>query len=152
MRPNFKKRFRTQGAKHNMKQVLAIIACGAIILCGACNRQTKDEKFHQDFLQFTQKECPKFVDPCTRLDSARYDIGSHTVYYHYTVQDVLDNDSIYTEELISAFQEDILKGLKNSIPLKIYKDEGIAFHYDYRSLKTGKMLLELDFTKEDYGN
>lgn len=135
-----------------MNKVLAILCLGAVILCGACKRETKDEKFQQDFLQFTQKECPKYVDPCTRLDSAYYDIGSKTISYHYTVQDDLDNDSIYTEELIDAFRENILKGLKNSIPMKPYKDESITFRYDYRSITTGKMLLDLTFTKEDYGN
>jgi len=132
-----------------MNKVFALL-CLALLVCGACKRETKDEKFQQDFLQFTQKECPKFVDPCTRLDSACYDIGSRTISYHYTVRDALDNDSIYTEELKDAFSDNILKGLKNSIPMKPYKDEGISFCYDYRSITTGKILFELTFTKEDY--
>ena len=134
-----------------MNKILAVF-CLALFVCGACKRETKDEKFRRDFQQFTQKECPKFVDPCTRLDSACYDIGSRTISYHYTVQDDLDNDSIYTEELVDKFRENILKGLKNSIPMKPYKDESITFRYDYRSITTDKMLLEMTFTKEDYGN
>ena len=119
-------------------------------MLGGCKRETKDEKFRHDFEQFTQKECPKFVDPCTRLDSACYDIQTRTISYHYTVQDKLDNESIYTSELTDAFHDDILKGLKHSIQMKPYKDEGITFHYDYRSLTTGKMLLELTFSPENY--
>ena len=134
-----------------MNKILAVI-CLALFVCSACKRESKDEKFQRDFQQFTQKECPKFVDPCTRLDSACYDIGGRTISYHYTVQDDLDNDSIYTEELKDAFRDNIMKGLKNSIPMKPYKDESITFHYDYRSITTGKMLLELTFTKEDYRN
>ena len=117
----------------------------------ACKRETKDEKFKRDFQQFTQKECPKFVDPCTRLDSACYDIENRTLSYHYTVQDMLDDEEIYTEETNNAFYDDILKGLKNSIQMKSYKDEGITFRYDYRSITTGKMLLILTYTPEDYG-
>ena len=135
-----------------MKKVLAFLCLGTLLFCGACKRETKDEKFQRDFQQFTAKECPKFVDPYTRLDSACYDIESRTLSYHYTVQDVLDNDTIYTEELVESFQSDIQKGLKNSIDLKTYKDEGITFRYDYRSATTGKMLMTLTFTKEDYGN
>lgn len=135
-----------------MKKVLALLCLGTLIICGACKRETKDEKFKSDFEQFTHKECPKYVDPCTRLDSASYDIASRTLSYHYTVQDNLDDESLYTGEMNDAFHDDILKGLKNSIQMKIYKDEGITFRYDYRSITTGKMLLELTFTKEDYGN
>lgn len=134
-----------------MKKVLAAISCiGILLACGACKRETKDEKFQRDFKQFTQKECPKFVDQCTRLDSACYDIESRTLFYNYSVQGELDNDSIYTEELSEAFHNDILKGLKGSLQLKVYKDEGITFCYSYRSMTTGKLLLELNFTKEDY--
>ena len=80
-----------------MKKVLAAISCiGILLACGACKRETKDEKFQRDFKQFTQKECPKFVDQCTRLDSACYDIESRTLFYNYSVQGELDNDSIYT--------------------------------------------------------
>ena len=136
--------------QRKMNKVLAIIACSSLIVCSTCKRETKDERFQRDFQQFTQKECPKFVDPYTCLDSAIYDIESRTLSYHYTVQEMLDNESIYTDELTEAFHEDILKGLKNSIQLKPYKDEGITFHYDYYSKTTGKMLLEMTFNKEDY--
>ena len=65
---------------------------------------------------------------------------------------MLDDESIYTEETIDIFHETTLKELKSSIQLKVYKDEGVTFHYDYRSISTGKMLLEMTFTQEDYGN
>lgn len=129
-----------------------MICClGVMILTTGCKRETKDEKFKRDFEQYTQKECPKFVDPCTRLDSACYDIETKTLSYNYTVQDMLDNEEIYTEETNDTFYEDILKGLKNSIQMKPYKDEGVTFRYAYRSSTTGKMLLVLTYTPEDYG-
>ena len=146
----FARHFKTETMQFN--KVLAVFCFGILFVCNACQRETKDEKFKRDFQLFTQKECPKFVDPCTRLDSACYDIASRTLSYHYTVQDILDDEAIYTEELNSAHYDDILKGLKNSIQMKPYKDEGINFRYDYRSITTGKMLLELDFTPEDYKN
>ena len=132
-----------------MKKILVLFCLGTVLFA-SCRRETKDEKFKRDFEQFTQKECPKFVDDCTCLDSAYYNIENRTLNYYYTVQDVLDNDTIYTSELVDAFHDDILKGLKNSIQLKTYKDEGISFRYSYRSITTGKTLLDLIFTPEDY--
>lgn len=134
-----------------MNKIMSIFCLGAIIAFGGCKRETKDEKFKRDFEQFTQRECPKFVDPCTRLDSACYDIGSRTLSYYYTVQDMLDNDSIYTDELIEMFHDNICQELKSSIQMKGYKDEGITFRYNYRSITTEKVMLDLTFTKEDYG-
>ncbi|MBO7136963.1 MAG: hypothetical protein J6V92_00665 [Bacteroidaceae bacterium] len=134
-----------------MKKILAIVCLGAIFVFGSCKRETTDEKFKRDFEQFTEKECPKFVDPCTRLDSACYDIESRTLSYHYTVQDMLDDESIYTDEVVNMFSDNIQQELKSSIQMKGYKDEGITFHYDYRSTTTGEILLDLTFTPEDYG-
>lgn len=132
-------------------KVWAACCLGALLACGACERMTKDEKFKLDFEQYTQKECPKFVDEYTRLDSACYDIGSRTLSYHYTVQGNFDNEEFFTDELTEPFHDEVLKGLKTSLQLKPYKDEGITFHYDYRSMTSGKLLLELTFTADDYG-
>ncbi|MBP3711933.1 MAG: hypothetical protein IJ219_06395 [Bacteroidaceae bacterium] len=134
-----------------MKTYKVLAVCLLAMLAQACQRETKDERFRREFRQFTEKECPKFVDACTRLDSAVFDIESRTLCYHYTVQDDLDDETIYTDKLISQHQGDILSGLRNSLQLKVYKDEGINFCYQYRSITTGKTLLELTFTQEDYG-
>ena len=132
-----------------MKKIFAI-SCIVLMVFGACKRETKDEHFRKEFEQFTLKECPKFLDECTRQDSAVYDIETRTLNYCYTVQGALDNDDIYTEALVSDHRKNILRGLKNSIQLKPYKDENIIFRYVYRSISTGKIVLELTFTPEDY--
>lgn len=135
--------------KYN-KVLVAIF--GILMTCTACKRESKDEAWTKLFQQFTAKECPKFVDECTRLDSACYDAKSRTLSYHYTVQGMLDSKEVYADaKTTSAFHEDILRGLKGNLPLKPYKDEGINFCYDYRSITTGEMLFSMTFTKEDYG-
>ena len=131
-------------------KMLDFALLGAVLLASGCKRETKDEMFHRTFEQLTQKECPKYVDPCTRLDSASYDIPSRTVSYNYTVDGLLDNDSIYTDEHVDAFREEILKGLKNSIQMKPYKDESVSFRYIYYSMKTGRLLLKLSYSPDDY--
>ena len=64
--------------------------------------------------------------------------------------DSLDNELLFTDELIDEFQGNVLKELKSSIAMRNYKEMGITFHYDYHSQSSGKMLLELDFTPDDY--
>ena len=56
------------------KKLTASVALCALIVCGACKQETKDEKFKKDFEQFTLKECPKEIDLFIQLDSANYDI------------------------------------------------------------------------------
>lgn len=134
-----------------MKRIMAMFCLGTLIVCGACRRETKDEKIKRDYEMFTQKECPKLMDEWTRMDSICYDIGSRTLTEYYTVMGQLDADSLFAdEELIGEFTEKMLASLKGSIKLKQYKDEGINFRYHYRSLSTGEVRLELTFTPEDY--
>lgn len=127
-----------------------IASLGLLIMFSSCSRETKDEKFRRDFRQFTERECPKEMDPYTRQDSVAYDIPSRTLTFYYTVKGDLDNDTIYTNELTDPFREMLLKDLKSSIQLKQYKDEGITFRHNYRSSSTGETLLEIAFTSEDY--
>lgn len=135
---------------NDMLKYKLYLAC-LLLVCVACNRVSKDEKIKLDFEQYTLKECPKHIDPCTRLDSACYNIETRTIAYYYTVQDDLDNEELYTDELIETLYEDKLKSVKGSLQLKQYKDEGIAFCYEYRSTTTGKTLLQMTFSPEDYG-
>lgn len=134
-----------------MNKIMTILCLGAIVVFAGCKRETKDEKFKREFEQFTQKECPKEMDPYTRLDSAIYSIENRTLSYYYTVCNELDNEIFYTEDVINDFHDTVLKELKSSIQLKGYKDEGITFHYDYRSATTGKRFFDLTLTREDYG-
>lgn len=125
--------------------------CLGAILLGGCKRESKDERFRREYEQFTLKECPKDMNPYTRMDSICYDIESRTLTEYYTVSDLLDNDSLYTEEVIEDYRTNLLKELKGSIQMKPQKDEGINFSYLYRSITSGKELLEVTFTPEDYG-
>ena len=131
-------------------KILVVLAAATLLLC-ACRRETKDEKFRREYVEFTQKECPKDVNECTRMDSICYDIGSRTLTEYYTVWGLLDVDSLYTDDVLATLHDDILKSLKSSIHLKPYKDEGISFRYHYRSRSTGRKLVELVYTRDEYG-
>ncbi len=147
----FRKKYKFATPKSRIMNKVLVISCFILMAFGACKRETKDERFQREFLQFTQKECPKFVDEWTKLDSAVYDIESRTLTYFYTVKGELDDEAVYTnEQMISDFHDTILKGLKGSLQLKVYKDESISFRYNYCSETTGKQYLEFTFTPEDY--
>ena len=135
-----------------LNKVLAIVCLGSLLVCNACQRETKDERIKREYEQFTLKECPKDMNFCTRMDSICYDIDTRTLTEYYTLKDTLDDESILTNELLNGFRDEILKQLKTSLQMKPYKDEGINFRYDYRSFTTGKLLFELYYTKEEYGN
>ena len=128
-----------------MKKVLAFACLGAMIFMTACQRETIDEKFKRECKQFTEKECPKEIVSGVRLDSLCYDIESRTRSEHYTIEGSPDEDAV------STLHDIILNELKSSLQLKPYKDEGVTFRYDYRSITTGKMLLVLTYSPEDYG-
>lgn len=128
----------------------AALVLGSMLTLAACKGETKEQQFKRSLEEFSQKECPKFVDQYTKLDSADYSIEERTLSYHYTIVGELDCDSIYNEENNAQIYSDILDGLKHSIQLKPYKDESINFRYTYHSASTGKMLLELVYTPNDY--
>ena len=137
--------------KHHIiyKAVAATLLCTPLLLA-SCQRETKDEKIRRDFRNLTEKECPKDVDPYTSMDSVVYDIPTRTLSYYYSVREMLDDESLYTEEVVNLHREKVQKDLKSSIQMKSYKDQGITFRYEYRSVTSGKVLLDLSFTKEDY--
>jgi len=136
---------------YNIYNVSVILLAGVLFICNACKRETKDERFRREFQELTLKECPKMLDESTRLDSASYNIENRTLCYHYTILGSSDDESVYAnEKVITEYRNNILKGLKGSIQLKRYKDEGITFCYEYRSNKTGKKVIVFSFTQEDY--
>lgn len=136
---------------HSRMTLLAGLS-SLLILTAACRRETRDEKFRRDFIQFTEKECPKDLDPYTRQDSVVYDTGSRTLTYYYTVRGELDDGSIYTGEITESVRNAELANLKSSIQMKPYKDEGINIRHIYRSITSAETLMELTFTPDDYGN
>ena len=115
-----------------------------------CKKQTLEERIYQDAKTFTQKNCPKLVDKYTTLDSCTFSIEERSYYYNYTVEDKLDIDSLYTQELYDLFRQQLLSDIKNSIQLKTCKDAGISFCYRYYSRRSGKVLMLQIFTSKDY--
>ncbi len=130
--------------------VFYLVIAVSVISFTACKRETIEQKMYRETAESSRKNCPQEMDAYTTLDSMSYDMSSRTMNYFYTVHDELDNDTLYSQDVIDDFSDKLLSNIKSSISLKGYKKEGIAFHYLYYSKSKGDVLLEYSFTKEDY--
>jgi hypothetical protein len=111
---------------------------------------SRDEQIAREAREYTQKQCPRYVDKSTRMDSTTYDTQNRVFAYNYTVEGELDDPAIYTEQVKSLFRDKILKEIRSSIQMKSYKDEGLTILYRYVSASTGETRLEYRFEKEEY--
>ena len=59
-------------------------------------------------------------------------------------------DSLYSDEVVRELHDSYLTELKNHIEQKDLKDLGVTITRIYRSEQTGKPLMTLRFTKEEY--
>ena len=82
------------------------------------------------------------------LDSMSFDKASHTIGYHYSVKGLLDDAELINRNMPRDL---LLKEVKNSPHLKLYKEAGYNFRYVYYSTKKkGTQLFEATFRKSDY--
>ena len=81
------------------------------------------------------------------MDSTTYEISSRT----YTLWYSISNES---EAILNRREADmrllLVKELREDVNYKALKDEGVVFHYVYRSQLSGNVLFETRITKEEY--
>ncbi len=123
-----------------------------VVLLGftACKRQSSFyERCKNDAKEQTKRLCPRQIDKGIILDSINFLEKQRTFEYFYTME-----DSLFPPELLNAHKEDLrallCKSLKNSIELKRYKENNIAFQYIYFYRHSGEQALIYTFTKADY--
>lgn len=122
---------------------------GLLILLTGC-KETMEQKLQREAREFTERNCPHVIDDYTTLDSATYEKADTCYTYHFTVKGALDIDSLYGDNLVSDLHDSYLSELKNNIEMKNLKEMGVTIQRIYRSESTGKPLLTLTFTKEEY--
>ena len=132
------------------RHLFPTLLTGLLIVLSSCHRPSRDEQIAREAYEYTKKECPRYVDHCTRMDSTTYDIRTRVFTYNYTVEGELDDPAIYTEQVKSSFRDKLLQEIRTSIPMKSYKDAGITILYRYISASTGETRLEYRFEKEEY--
>jgi len=116
----------------------------------SCQKKSFDERVTEEIEKFNKQEAPKRLDPVSTLDSMTFDVGTHALTYHYTLEGVADDESVLTEDVKHEHRTALLKNLKGSIQLKPHKEQGLKFVYKYYSKKSGKVLIKESFTRKDY--
>ena len=127
-----------------MKKILLF---ATLLLLTAC-QETLEDRCARECKEYTQKKCPVLVTNGVTLDSMTFDKSQLLMTYYYTVSGILDDAEALRENNASSL---LLKELKNTAALKLYKDAGYNFRYVYHSSKEkGTRVLETTFRKKDY--
>jgi len=132
-----------------MKICFVFLLMSIFVLSG-CNRQANfSERCKKDAELQTKRLCPRKVDEGVILDSIKFKEDSLVFEYYYTME-----DSLYPQDGLQKYKHDIRESLRknivNSIELKRYKENGVAFSYIYLYRKAKDKALEYTFTKADY--
>jgi len=127
---------------------LFIIIISALTLT-ACQKSL-DDRAEQEAKEYTRKFCPTPVYNSTRTDSLTFDRTTHTFSYHCSLTGILD-DSAKIAPHFNELREALVKEVKGSTNLKLYKDAEMNFRYVIRSDKDPKqILLETTISPKDY--
>lgn len=110
---------------------------------GKLSLHTFNYKEVRKLREISHAQCPVRQDSCTVLDSMWYDSIARIYYYDYTVNGMLDNDSIYTPQIKSALKRSLIENLKGDKSLKEEREkEKLDFSFRYFSKTKKKLLLE----------
>ena len=129
-----------------MKQLTIL---SMLLLLTAC-QEKKFDRLEREAKEYTVRHCPKTMDPITVLDSVVFhNDGSLDYIYYYSVtmtDELRENFETVREEV----REQTLKGVRNSIELKMVKEAGLNIIYLYRDAETGEEIMRNSYTREDY--
>lgn len=127
-----------------MKKYLFITL--SLTLFTACH-ESLEEKAAREAREFTAKNCPVKVSDNIVNDSMTYETGTKTIHYFYTISGKADTTAINQRQA----KEELIKGVKSSMAIRTYKENGFNFAYTYFSEKNkGKVLIDVKVTPKDY--
>ena len=135
---------------NNSILTIAVLALG--LASSGCTGESFGEKMVRESEENTKKLCPMEVDDFTMLDSMSFDIEKHTLTYYYSLHEALDYDSLYSDDVVAAHRNTLIKDIKNSVTLKDVKKEKVNFTCIYLSASTGKTLLKYEIQAKEYAS
>ena len=120
-----------------------------LVALSGCHESLED-RAARETKEYTEKNCPTPTVNFTRMDSITVDKSSRTVNYYYTLCDKADDTEIINKQK-DELRKTLLKSLKASTQLKVYKQAGFNIKYVYHSEKSpSTTLFEAEYTKKDY--
>ena len=118
--------------------MLALTAC----------QESLEERCAREAREYTEKKCPALVTKDVTIDSVTFDQRTHTMSYYYTMGGVMDDAAALKQHDVRGM---LLKELKNTTSMQLYKEAGYNFRYIYFSKKEkGKKLFKTTFKEKDY--
>lgn len=132
------------------RRILLLPIFAAATFLGGCQFESFDKRCAREAQEYTEQHCPLRVDPCTVLDSMKYEANSRTLQYYYTLEGLLDSTNILTPEVVDGFKQQLKNDIVNSVQLRKYKEERINFNYIYKSKRSGTTTLDIKFAPSDY--
>ena len=110
-----------------MKKINTTLLLGALLGFCACHFESFDERCAREAREYTEKQCPGEWTSTPLMDSLTYDDHSRTLNYYYTLEGVLDNDTVMNAQSCESLKDLLRKNVVNSVDLKSYKEKGISF-------------------------
>ncbi|MCR5180452.1 MAG: hypothetical protein K6C30_04465, partial [Bacteroidaceae bacterium] len=117
---------------------ILLIGASALLLLGACTESFSD-RCRREAQEYTERECPRLEGTNVIMDSMTYASEPEGFTYHYRLTGELDDSTMYTEELLQQFEEQMRTSLRQNISLRPYKERGFTFTYRYSSDRTGSL-------------
>ena len=121
----------------------------ALSLLTACTESFED-RCRREAREYTEKQCPRAIDPCTTLDSMTFSEQPVGFNYYYSVHGALDSDERMDSASIQDYHDMLRSNVRKDIGLKTYKDKGFTFSYHYVSASTRKLYFVASFGPDDY--
>lgn len=106
-----------------MKKINTTLLLGALLGFCACHFESFDERCAREAREYTEKQCPRRMDQYTLMDSLTYDDHSRTLNYYYTLEGVLDNNTVMNAQACESLKDLLRKNVVNSVDLKSYKEK-----------------------------
>ena len=131
-----------------MKRYLFISFLSVFTLI-ACKHETFTDRCEREAREYTTKQCPLILQEGLTMDSMTFRKAENKFIYYYTLSGKLDNPG-YVQNNATNIRKQLLDALTNSVEMKRYKDENMAFEYIYMSQSEKKGILDFTFTKEEY--
>ena len=135
------------------KSFIFLINTFVLAILISCGQISNDEKFANGAKEYTERYCPKPLDESVILDSVVYHIpqgdkeGVYS-YYHSVRGDSTDMQNL--KEHQNELYDELLSRINNTQDLKQIKDCGIIIEYVFYSLASKEIVLDFNFTKENY--
>lgn len=131
-----------------IKYIPSAIIMASAMMFVSCQESLED-RAERESKEYTAKFCPTPVENNVITDSLVFDKKTRTQYYYLTFTGEIDNAELM-EEFKSKISVGLLEQTRSNPQTKVYKDAGFSFAYVCRSQSTGKILLNLKYTKKDF--